>query len=249
MNLLLGYVLAVAVLAYASFSDVKTREVSDLVWVFGCAAALLLDAWLVLCGELQPLQLAFSVTASAALAAAFYFPGLVGGADALALVFVGLAVPAYPEGFRADPFPPVYAVVCNSAMISLACPAAVFAFNLADILRRKNPFESVEVGGLGELLVLMFTARRVSVDKLKSLHYFPSEKPVVEGGRIVRKPVLFVRAEEDVSAIVAEVEAKRNAYADGVLASPTLPMVVFLAFGLAVLPFGNVLLQLLRLFV
>jgi hypothetical protein len=240
------YLFALTVLAYASYSDVKSREVSDLVWFVGCPVAATLDLVEVLWGELPIVALVISAAASVSLGFLFFRLGLVGGADALALFFTGLALPAYPPGFPLlrDPVSlPVLSVLCNLALCSLVCPVTVFALNVADILRGRNPFRGVEVEGVGGLVVLMFTTRRVSLERLRSgLHYFPAERPADEGGRVVRRPIRFLGAEADVSAIKDEIAGRSDLYADGVLASPTSPMILFLTFGFALSPVGNILL-------
>lgn len=247
---MLGYALALAVLAYASYSDVKTREVSDFVWFIGCPAGLALSLFEALTGGVSATALLLSAGLSACLAALLFRLGLFGGADALALLFLGLTVPAYPEGLPllADPLPlPFLAALCNAALLSLAWPLAVFALNVADVLRGRNPLRDVEVDFWG-IVALMFTARRVSLETLTSgLHYFPAEKLVENNGRLVRIPVYFVKAEADVATITKQMVEHRELYAEGVLASPTLPMVAFLAAGLALTPFGNMTLQAVRL--
>lgn len=240
---IIGYFFALAVLAYASYCDLKTREVSDLVWVVSCPVGLALSLSELFMGGVSAVSLAVSAAVSACVGFALYMFGLVGGADVLAFLFLGLTVPAYPEGlpFFTDPLCfPFFAVFCNSVMLSLACPVAVFVLNVADMVRGRNPFKGVEIGGAGDLLILLFTARRVSLDKLLSgLHYYPAERLVNEGGRLLRIPVHFVGAEADLSEITARMAENRELYGGGVLGSPTIPMIVFLTLGLALLPIGN----------
>jgi len=75
----------------------------------------------------------------------------------------------------------------------------------------------------------LMTARKVPVEKLRgSLKHFPAEKISVDGGVPKRRPVLFVHAEADVEGMVDELMKHKHLYVDGVLASPTIPMVAFL---------------------
>ncbi len=238
-----GYFFALSVLAYASYCDFRTREVSDIVWVAGCPVGLALSLLNIFSGNLDAAALAFSSAASACVGLALFKLGLAGGADALALLFTGLTVPAYPEGLplSADPLGfPFFAVFCNAVLLSLACPASVFVSNVADLARGRNPFRGVEVRGVGDLLALLLTARRVSLERLlEGLHYFPAEKLEDEGGRPIRVPLCFARAKADLSEVTARMVENRQLYSDGVLASPTIPMIAFLALGLALLPMGN----------
>lgn len=239
-----SYFFTLAVLAYASYSDYRTREVSDLVWIVGCPIGLALSLIGVASGGVSPLELALSAAAAALAGLAVYKLGLVGGADALALLFIGLSLPAYPEGMPVlgDPFKsPFFSVFCNAALLSLACPVSVFILNVADVIRGRDPFKGVRVENTVDLLVLLFTARRVSLEKLLSgLHYFPAEKPVEDGGGVARVPLRFVSAEADFSEVTSAMASRKELYSDGVLASPTLPMIVFLTLGLLLLPLGNI---------
>ena len=250
MERYVSYAFALAVLVYASYCDLKEREVSDLVWFVGCPVGLALSLAGFLQGNLPASSLAVSAAASACTGFALHRLGLIGGADALAMLFLGLTLPAYPEGLPlyADPLRfPFFAILSNAVALSLACPVSVFTLNVADMLRGRNPFNGVEVRGAGDLLVLLFTARRVSLEKLISgLHYFPAERLVWEGGRPARLPVHFLGAEADVSEIVAEIAEHRELYGDGVLASPTIPMIMFLTIGVALLPIGNLIFAVLR---
>jgi len=244
-----GYALAFAVLAYASYSDVRTREVSDLVWLAGYPAALALSLFEVSSGTLPLAALLASVGFSVCASAALLRLGLFGGADALALTFIGLAAPAYPRGLplAEDPLRlPVFATLCNASLLGLASPITVFALNLADVLRGRNPLRGIEVDFWGAL-VLLFTARRVSLERIMSgLQYFPAERLVEKDGRPVRTPVYFVRAEADVSTMARHMAEHGELYSDGVLASPTLPMIAFLLAGLALTLLGNIALLIMR---
>ena len=247
---MLGFAVALAVLACASYSDLKTREVSDLVWIFGYPLGSALTLIEVSAGRLAITPFLVSTCLSAVAAALLFRFGLFGGADALALTFLGLAVPAYPEGLPllGDAFmPPAFVALGNAVILSLACPIAVFTLNALDLLRGRNPFRGVEAD-FWELIALMFTARRVSLERLtRGLHYFPAERLVERGGRLVRVPVCFMRAEGDFSAVTKSMVEHGEIYADGALASPTLPMIAFLTMGLALALVGNLALQLVRL--
>ncbi|MBO3809759.1 MAG: prepilin peptidase [Candidatus Brockarchaeota archaeon] len=238
-----AYSLTLAVLAYASYSDLRTREVSDVVWIVGCPVGLALSLFSLSAGSLQAISLALSSAVSACAGFALYKLGLIGGADALALLFIGLTVPAYPEGLPlyADPLGlPFFAVLCNAALLSLTCPVTIFFLNFMDLIRGLMPFRGVEVKNVGDLLILLLTARRISLERLlKGLYYFPAETIEDCGGRPVRVPVYFTRAEANLSEVTAKMVENRQLYSDGVLASPTIPMIVFLTLGLALLPVGN----------
>ena len=195
----------------------------------------------VLWGEVPPIMAASSLALMAAISAAAYFTGLAGGADAIAFMLLGAALPSYPEGLPllGDPLnQPAFAALCNSLLSTAPIPLMNLALNLREAAKGRDPLRGIRVRGAAERLLLMLTARRVGLDDLKrGLYYFPAER--LEGG--VRVPLLFPRAEWDFTDLLSEMEARREIYADGVLATPTLPMIVFLTIGLALTPLGNLI--------
>jgi len=238
------FLLALAVLAYASIRDLKSREVPDKVWLLSFPAGLALTTIDVSAGVLNVSDFAVSIAVASALCFTLFYTGLYGGADFKALLFLAVAFPAYTEGFKPiieSLVPvPVLTVFCNSVLVSLVYPASILTLNLADLLKGENPLKDVAVNTVLGRLVLLATARRIEFEKLKrGIGYFPAEKVVVEDGRLVRKPVYFVGAEADTDDMIRALEVHKEFYRDGVLASPTIPMIVFITSGLALLPAGN----------
>jgi len=232
---------AAAALAYASFLDVKTRLVPDSVWLASFPPVAALLSLSALWGEAPPTIMAFSLGFMAAISAATYFAGLAGSADAIALMLLGAALPSYPEGLPllGDPLnQPAFAALCNSLISTAPIPLMNLALNLREAAKGRDPLRGIRVRGAAERLLLMLSARRVSLDELKKgLYYFPAER--LEGGE--RVPILFSKAEWDFTDLLSEMEARRDLYADGVLAVPTLPVIVFLTVGLALTALGNLI--------
>jgi len=229
--------------------DVKVREVSDWVWLLSVPVCLALTVLEVSLGGVMVQAVLVSVVIAFGLGLILSYSGLVGGADAKALFLLSLAVPIYLDGFPVlgDLLGiPVIAVFCNSILLSMISPLSVFALNITDVLRGKSLFRGVEVSVLGKA-VLLFTSRRVSLSKLDgSLHYFPAEALVKENERFKRKPLHFVDAEADIKALIRDLKENVELYRDGVLASPTIPMIVFYTLGLMLLPLGNLILLFLQ---
>jgi len=231
---------AFAVLFFASILDLRSREISNWLWVVaypvGCALAIVGVVTGSFTVETVILSLGFSLAIGCVL---FYF-GFYGGADVKALIFVGLTVPVYPlVPVLGSGFPPVLTMFCNSVFLSMICPLSVLALNIRDILRSAKLFEGINVT-IREKVVLLFTVRKIALERLeRNLAYFPSETVVNQNGKPTRKLLHFVRAEADLSKYLDAMKENRVLYADGVLASPTIPFVVFFTAGLAIVPLGN----------
>lgn len=91
----ISYVFALTVLSYASICDLKTREVSNKLWMIVWPAGFALSALNIIFGDLTVSALALSVGISTILGIATAYFGLFGGADMKALIFIGLIVPAF----------------------------------------------------------------------------------------------------------------------------------------------------------
>jgi hypothetical protein len=233
--------IAAAALTYASFLDVKLRLVPDSVWLISFPPVAVLLSLSILLGEVPPIMAVFPLVFTAAISATAYFTGLAGGADAIAFMLLGAALPSYPEGLPllGDPLrQPALAAICNSLVSAAPIPIVNLALNLRETARGRDPLRGIKVRNAAERLLLILSARRVSLDELKrGLRYFPAEKLV--GGE--RVPILFSKAEWDFTSLLSEMEAERSIYKDGVLASPTIPLIVFLAVGLTLTPLGNLI--------
>jgi len=240
---LLQYAFALGVLAYASICDLKTREVSNRVWVLAYPAGFALTLAAVATDALNMETVILSVGVSLVLGFVLLYFGFYGGADAKALIFVALTVPAYPTAFNTllgdTALPPVLTIFCNSVLLSMICPLTVLALNFRDILKGKKLFEGIKAS-TGERVLLLFTTRKIRLDKLgKDLTYLPAETVEDHDGKLTRKPFHFIKAEEDISPYIATLQKNRDLYMDGVLASPTIPFIVFFVLAVVLLPLGN----------
>jgi len=240
---LLQYAFALAVLVYASISDFKSREVSNWVWVTAYPAGLAMTIVAFASGTLGLETAIFSVGISLALGFVLLYFGFYGGADAKALVFVALTAPAYPMTFKppfGNPaFPPVLTMFLNSAILSMVYPLSVFLLNVRDALKGKKIFEGINLTAREKILIL-FTARKVTLDRLgKSLAYFPSETIVTQDGKSTRKTLHFIKAETDLSPYIKNLKDHRELFQNGVLATPTIPFIIFFTLALAIMPFSN----------
>ena len=90
-------------LFYASWSDLKTREVSNWVWVFFAPIGLALTLTKLVFFPVNENDTFYwfgiSVGITSALAVALFYAGAYGGADAKALICLSLALPFYPTDF------------------------------------------------------------------------------------------------------------------------------------------------------
>jgi preflagellin peptidase FlaK len=250
-------IMSLLFLLYASWSDYKTREVSNSVWILYAPLAFALTFSELLLYENTSTMLFYGISFSltAAFSIILFYSGGFGGADAKALMCLALALPFYPEPLPLKPlvgeispisqtFFPV-SVFSNSVL--LAASSAVYMFLRNIVWHKKSGRKIFEEGhkkeSLGKKAVTLITGYKVSVDKLKKKwHLYPMED-VEENGEIKRKLVIIPR-DEDRNGIVERLE---KAVEDGkignmVWATPGLPMLIFITAGLIIaLFFGDII--------
>ncbi len=230
------FLIAVLALFYASVKDFSTREVGDWVWLASVPACLLLDGLDLYFGSLSVTAFGASLGVALLMGVALSYLGFFGGADVRALVLVAAALPSYPYVpeflFARVLFLPIVFVFFSSTILSVFYPLSILVLNLNDLRRGKSLLRGLGVKRWSAKLVLYATVRRVNLSQLHgSLKYLPAEKVQLQEGVPVRKPVYFVHAEADVEELLEKLESYGQLFGEGVLASPTIPMVVLLSVG------------------
>jgi hypothetical protein len=86
---------------------------------------------------------------------------------------------------------------------------------------------------------LFFTARQTPLEKLEGLRYFPAEQIEIQNGQPTRKPLRLMKAETDTTKYLNSLNAHKHLYKKDVLASPTIPTIVFFTIALTITPLGN----------
>ncbi|MCX6649580.1 MAG: prepilin peptidase [Candidatus Bathyarchaeota archaeon] len=129
--------LSIGMLSYASYKDIKTREISDLVWIIFGVAGLILNIYEFYNGTLGLLPLLVAVGFSIGFSILTGYLGLFGGADLLAIIVIGLLNPVAPVlGFKSPLISSVIfplTVISNSVLIAASGMVVVFFYNLMNI--------------------------------------------------------------------------------------------------------------------
>lgn len=233
---------------YSSWSDYKTREVSNWVWVLYAPPAFTLTfAELFLFSQdLLPFYgLCFLLTS--AFAIILFYAGAFGGADAKALMCLALALPFHPQHlvtplFDVSPmmhllFP--LTVFSNSVLLAALSAIYMLLHNLMWRLRNGKPlFEGdLQSASAARKLLVLMTSYRVPLEKLKAKwHIYPMEDvEKAEDGKTHRKLKLFPR-DEGREAIVDRLSKAvwAGEISELVWATPGLPMLIFVTAGLII---------------
>lgn len=250
--------LSLGFLLYASWSDYKTREVSNRVWlVYGPIALALSLAELLL---YDPLRLPFfglSFGVTAVIAILLFYTGGFGGADSKALMCIALALP-FSVGTVLAPISPLggsplaqflfpLTVFSNGVLFAAATGVYMFLYNVVWHARTgKKFFEgTLAEESVGKKLLVIITGHRFPLRKLQSTwHIYPMEDVQDEGiEKSLKRSLHAMPRDEGRDEVVKRLsEAAEAGKIDGhVWATPGLPMLIFITIGLVVaLFFGDI---------
>jgi preflagellin peptidase FlaK len=234
-----------------SFFDLKTREVDDRVWLaYGGIGLALTILRLAVNPSLLILILASIGVTTLVSIGLFYF-GLFGGADAKAIICLGLTLPLPPLGFLpilgyVHPFFPVVVAIMGFA---LSVSAALW-FALTNLLtysrQRADMFKGLEHESKLRKLFAGITGYPAEFSRLRSTFYlYPMEEVEQDAnGNMRRVFKFFFSAEADRDEMVAKFNESISelGYEGKVWVTPGLPMLVFILVGLVVtLVFGDLI--------
>jgi len=248
--------LSLAFLLYASWSDYRTREVSNGVWALYAPLALFLSLIELLLYDPSKLPffgLSFGVTA--AFAVILFYSGGFGGADSKALMCIALALPFFPEKL----FTPIFAsgvspLARNLFPLTIFSNAILFAATSGIYMILRNLIWRIKTGkkifegtlgtkSIGKKLLVMITGYKVSIAKLKEKwHVYPMEDIEENDETLLKRKLVVVPKDEGRDEIVERLykavdAGKIDPY---VWATPGLPMLIFVTLGLIVaLLFGD----------
>jgi len=235
----LATVVCLAFLILGSWSDLKTREVSNKLWAVSLPIAVAVTAVRIYASSGLLLLYVASISLSIVVSLAIFEVGFFGGADAKAMICLGVALPLFPDmsypilGYF-HPFFPII-VLTNGFLMSLLSILYVVAKNLDWKLHAREPlFRGFEREHLLKKLLIVFSGYRVELTELKQeIHLIPIEDVDEAGGTPLRKMRLFVGSEADRDSVVGRLEkyASTGLVPGTVWVTPGLPMLVFISFG------------------
>ena len=240
----------IAFLALGSWSDLKTREVSNKLWAVSLPVVAVITAIRIYVSSGLLLLYVVSISVSIVVSLAIFEVGFFGGADAKAMICLGVALPLFPDMFRPilgylHPFFPTI-VLTNGFLMSLLSILYVGGKNLDWRLHAREPlFQGFEKEHFLKKLLIVLSGYRVELAELKKeIHLIPIEDVDETGGTRLRRMRLFVGAEADRGSVVSRLEeyASRGLAPSKVWVTPGLPMLVFISFGfVASLVLGDIL--------
>jgi len=167
-------VVGTTILSYASYTDIKTRRASNMLWVVmgSVGAILLVIQYLTVPAAFDKIFYLIFIPIMIALMYIFFQLRLIfGGADAKAMMALAILVPLEPSIFEfpllSSFMPFSWIILSNSVLLFLLIPVSLLIFNIA---RRNIEFPYCLLG------------YKLSVEKAKERFVWPLEK-IVDGKR------------------------------------------------------------------
>lgn len=220
-----------AILFYACYSDLKTRTVTNKLWLLLLVVGLPLALYLLYLRGLPFLiTLGYSLGFTSVLAYLFFVLNLFGGADAKALIGIALLVPTNPlyAAPFPDPFPFAITTLFNGAILSSLVFPLLFLYNAVKL----RPSE------LKAHLGLAFVGYKRKIDTLASakrtfqrlLHSYELERE--SEGETVRRALVFGGLEID-DNLVEDLKRyhEQGKIEDAVWVTPGVPYMLFITAG------------------
>jgi len=232
---------------YASWSDYKTREVSNSVWILFAPTAFTLtfiELFLYEASNMLLYGLCFGLIA--AFAIILFYSGGFGGADAKALMCLALALPFYPKNW----FTPVLGIISpisqtcftisifsNSVLLAAATAVYMFLHNIFWHWRTgKELFEEdYKNEPFGKKILVLITGCKVSVARLKEKgHIYPMEDLEENDENMPKRKLVVIPRDEKRNEMVDRLAkaVETGKIQETVWATPGLPMLIFITAGL-----------------
>ena len=246
-------------LLYSSWSDYKTREVTNRVWAIYAPIALIFSLVEFLVFEPSKLPL-FGLSAGITIGFALllFYSGGFGGADSKAFMCIALALPFFPTtlltpvlaGGLSPLSQTIFPVTILSNAVLIAAASAIFLL-IRNLVRKSTSGKPLFEGTLakefiGKKILVLVTGQKFSISTLKAKwHVYPLEdiSDDANGENAPKRKLVIVPKDEGRDDIVQRlskaIETER--ISDGVWATPGLPMLIFVTVGLMIaLMFGDI---------
>lgn len=245
---------SIIALSLASISDLKRREVSDLIWIFYGLIGLTITI-IKLSINVNVLWLSLSsIFLTVFISFILFEAGVFGGGDFKAMLCLALAVPLYPEnlilklGFL-HPFLPL-ATLYNAFLFSCVYPIYILTRNLIFYFKvDKKMFNGFEYEPKWKKALALISGYKENFSKVeKTIHLYPIEEILWVNNKPLKKLKLFFNAEADRDKLIENLKESSKIPLKNIWVTPGLPMILFIALSFIInLLLGDFLTSLIKL--
>jgi len=206
-------IIGTLILLYASYTDLKTRHASNILWIImGTAGAILLVIQYLQGGFPNLWYLVFIPIIIALMYGLFQLRLIFGGADAKAMMALAILVPIVPTMNNTPLWPSLlpwsWVIFANSVLLFLIIPVSLFVYNAA---KRNLSFPYALLG------------YKMNIQEAKAKFVWPLEKLVDGKRRFSRIPEDFDESEH--------LKAFEDAGIEEIWVTPKIPFMIPLLAG------------------
>lgn len=203
-------------LGIASFLDIRTREISNKLWLAVLPFSTLVTSLTIVTDLTQVPLIVISIAITSGIALLIFYLGLYGGADAKALISLSIAHPTASIPPLHTPLLPLTTLTNSLLLMLLSTPIALIKNVYWKRATRRALFDGLEHEALWRKIAALFLCVKVSNASIKPYHMI-AEQQLEED---IRQLKLFQQiADEDT------------------LVDEKVPEFVFIAYSLPMLPF------------
>ncbi len=243
-------IFSIVILGYSAYSDLKTREVSNWVWMTYLPVSLVI---LVLRSLVSPQLISISVISiivMTCLSFLMFCLGLFGGADLKAFIGLSVALPMHPLPLRPllvslNPLFPL-TVFYNSYLFSLFVVFYVIIRNVEwKYVKRKGLFNDLKKTSPLRMALALLTGYKIDFDSLsEKVYLYPMEEVSKNGGESYRQLKFFLDSEADRDELLKNLgESLSDGEKSEVWVTPGIPLLLFVWLALISSTFaGDILL-------
>ena len=217
-------VLSITMLGYASYKDLKTREIHDYVWLFPAIGGAVLGIYELFLGTISVMDIGISVGFMAILSGILWYFRLFGEADLLAFMALSIIHPRTPS-FGFIGYPPLlfsFTLIANSALSGLLAAFYTLASNLS-LSARVSLFEAHPEASTLTRIGLMSTGEYKA---LRDIRGPPFEYPLEVKRGLVLRPDIWDDDKANNELRILREKGRERAWV-----SATLPYIVVLFVG------------------
>jgi len=249
--------LLLACFTYASWSDYRSREVSNKIWILLAPPTFTITFTKFLFYEpSQLVSYALCCSLTAIFVTVLFYTGGFGGADAKALMCLALALPFYPKNIltplsnEISPISQVFfplTVFSNSVLLVIIPVLSIITRNLYWRWKTgRRLFEGNQANeSLGRKALVLMTGYKIPIARLKEKwHIYPLEDVEENTSKSSQRKLVILPKDKSRNAIIERLdrEIQSGTIKDEVWASPGLPMLVLITIGLVIaLFFGDII--------
>jgi Flp pilus assembly protein protease CpaA len=169
-------------LAFASYSDWKTRKVKNHIWLIMTIAGLAIAAarWIY---TAELITTIFSYVVAFLISLAFYASKIFGGADAKAVICISLIIPQNVSTSSLTPLFPL-TLFLNTFILLGVLYLIILSSNLVRHLRGENLFQGLESESKWRKTLALLTCTRTDLDSVQTKeHLYPAQHAIKKDGK------------------------------------------------------------------